>query len=226
MTDTLTHSDAPTPSHTKAQVLLALDTLQSLFPLEKRINQATPAQRQTYTSILTTWTEGRIPAASLGARHTVQELARLDALVVSTEGIGCYPFSAGASPIQVAFRGVSVYAMCAIDALAMARLVAAEILITSSCQVCGTPLACQVAANGALAHELEQAPRVIWQSEAYGSKHCNQTLCRHILFLCARCAAPAEARVYTLAQAAALGNAFFGFQRSLRQRTVDPSAGG
>ena len=220
MVDKPTLSDTAPPSNAKAQVLLALDALRSLFPLELRLDNATPAQRHAYALILATWVEGVIPAASLGATRIVQELALQDAVVVNAEGIGCYPFSASASAIQVAFGGTSVHAMCAIDALAIARLVATETRIASACQVCATPLACVVAANGALAHDQDQAPRVIWQSEARGGDNCSQTLCRHILFICARCTAPTHANVYTLAQAAAIGNAFFGFQRALLADTL------
>jgi hypothetical protein len=215
MTDNACPTDAVPPSNARTQVMQALATLRGLFPLEQRITHATPAQRQAYGLILATWVEGRIPAAGLGATPGVQELAQQDALVVSAEGIGCYPFSARDSAIQVAFGGASVHAMCAIDALAIARLVAAETRITSACQVCAAPLVCVVEANGALAHDQEPAPRVIWQTGARGGQDCSQTLCRHIRFICAHCAAPPEAGLYTLAQAAVIGNAFFGFQRTL-----------
>lgn len=215
MTDTPTPTDALPPRDPKTQVLQALDTLRCLFPLEQRIHNATPAQRHAYVSILATWIEGGIPAASLGDSASVQQLARLDAVEIGAEGIGCYPFSAADRTIQVAFDGVSVHAMCAIDALAIARLVAAETRVTSVCAVCGAPLACEVAANGALPHDQGQAPRVIWQTEARGGDHCSQTLCRYIRFICSGCKAPDSARLYTLAQATVIGNAFFSFQRAL-----------
>lgn len=203
------------PSNAKAQVLLALAALRSLFPLEQKIHNATPAQRHVYTTILTTWVGGRIPVVALADTTGVQELAQLDALVVGAEGIGCYPFSAKESAIQVAFHGVSVHAMCAFDALAIARLVAAETRITSVCAVCHTTLACTVAANGALPHDQEQVPRVIWQAEAGSGGHCSLTLCRCIQFICPTCEAPESAQQFTLVQATVIGNAFFSFQRTL-----------
>ena len=215
MPDKATPTDTPPPSNARTQVLQALEALRGLFPLEQGLPRAAPAQRQVDGVILATWVEGRIPAAGLGATPGVYELAQQDALVVSAEGIGCYPFSASDSAIRVAFRGASLHAMCAIDALAIARLVAAETRITSACRVCAAPLACVVAANGALAHHQEPAPRVIWQTEARAGHHCSQTLCRDIRFICAQCDAPPEASLYTLAQAAVIGNAFFGFQRTL-----------
>ena len=226
MTDTPTPTHAEPPFNAKTQVLQALDTLRSLFPLEQRMRNATPAQRHAYASILATWVEGETPSAGLGDTAGVQELAQLDALVVSAEGIGCYPFSARDSAIQVTFNGVSVHAMCAIDALAIARLVAAETRVTSACEVCHTPLACEVAANGALPHDQDQAPRVIWQTKARGGDHCSQTLCRHIRFICSACNAPDTVRLYTLAQATVIGNAFFSFQRALLagMRAEPPSA--
>jgi hypothetical protein len=211
-------TDTPTPSpaiNAKTRVLQALAALRALFPLEQRIQNATPAQRLAYTQILATWVEGRIPHADLAAAPRVQELVQHDALVVSADGIGCYPFSAKTSAIQVAFGDASVQAMCAIDALAIPRLVARAARITSVCPVCTAPLACEAAANGALAHDQAHAPRVLWRAAARGSDDCSQSLCRHILFVCAACAAQEAADIYTLAQAAVIGNAFFGFQRAL-----------
>ena len=215
MTDIPRLPETAPPSTAKTQVLLALASLRSLFPLEQRLKNASPAQRHAYATILTTWMAGRTPVADPADATSVQELARLDALVVGAEGIGCYPFSAKESVIQVAFHSVSVHAMCAFDALAIARLVGAETRITSVCAVCHTTLACSVAANGALSHDQEQAARVIWRTEARAGEHCSLSLCRYIQFICPSCNAPACAQQFTLAQAAVIGNAFFSFQRTL-----------
>ncbi len=226
MTDTPNPDNAMPPRNAKTQVLLALDALRSLFPLEQKIHHATPAQREAYTTILTTWVKGRIPVAALAGTTDVRGLTQLDAVVVEPEGIGCYPFSARESAIQVAFRDVSVHAMCAFDALAIARVVAAETRITSVCAVCHTSQTCSVAANGALPHDQTQAARVIWQAEARAGEHCSLTLCRYIQFICPACNAPESAQLFTLAQAAVIGNAFFSFQRTLLAgvRTQTPSA--
>ena len=223
MTDRPIQPDTATPSTTKAQVLLALDALRCLFPLEQRLKNATAAQRHAYNTILTAWMGGRTPVAALAETTSVQELARLDALVVGTEGIGCYPFSAKESAIQVAFHSVSVHAMCAFDALAIARLVAMETRITSVCAVCHTHLACTVEANGALPHDQAQAPRVIWRAEARAGEHCSLSLCRYIQFICPNCQAPDSAQLFTLAQASVIGNAFFSFQRTLLADARDKS---
>lgn len=202
-------------SRTQAETLSALERLRKLFPLELALQAATPAQRHVYARILASWVDDGVADARLGEGREALALAEQGALVLTAEGIGCYPFSVSDTGIQVAYNGGCVHALCAVDALAIPRLVGRETRLSADCVVCTRPLACVVAHNGALEHDLDQAPRVMWGAAAQGGRHGHQALCRHIRFLCAHCPAPPAAQAYTLAQAAVIGNAFFAFQRGL-----------
>ena len=109
--------------------------------------------------------------------------------------------------------------MCAIDALAIPRMVLQASRITARCVVCRCHLACVVAANGGVENENQnsEAARVVWEPGVIGRQACN-SLCTDINFACRRCATPRDALTFSLPQAAALGNAFFAFQRKLLDR--------
>jgi len=145
----------------------------------------------------------------------LDELARLDAIVPEKYGLGCYPFSARDTGILVTLPAGAVNAMCAIDALAVARVAGVAVQVHAACETCGTPVSCRVQENGGLDHDQADRARVFWQGACATEGSCSQGLCRNIRFLCAACAAPGAGDVYTLPQAAAIGNAFFGFQQAL-----------
>jgi hypothetical protein len=193
----------------------ALHALRQAFPLEQRLATAPAALRRVYGELLATWGQGRVPPATHATRAAIQALSDLDAVVIMPEGLGCYPYSARATGIHVAFARHAVHAMCAVDALAIARLVNTRTRIDAGCAVCTRPVTCHVEANGGLAHEQVDRARVLWQQRATAGGPCSDQLCRQILFLCQDCAAPDTAQVYTLPQATAVANAFFSFQRAL-----------
>lgn len=206
----------PGPGNAARQVTEALNRLRTIFPLEARIAQASVAARACYRAVLQRWAEGATPQINPAQQAEIRELVGLDALVIGPEGIGCYPFSARDTGIRVEFDGRPVSAMCAVDALAMARVLDKTTRITAPCHVCGRTLSCAVEANGGLTHDQTEAMHVAWQSHAGGSS-CSSSLCRGIYFLCTTCPAPRDAARFTLPQATAIGNAFFSFQRRLLQ---------
>jgi len=199
----------------RSAVVEALARLRRLFPLAERLQSATPAVSSAYVTVLQEWTRARRPQAPLIDRAALDELLRLDAVVQETDGLGCYPFSARDTGIVVTLAGGAVNAMCAIDALAVARIAGMAVQVNAACETCGTPLSCRVEENGGLHHDQADRARVYWQSTCATKGSCSQSLCRSIRFLCAACAAPGAGNVYTLPQATAIGNAFFGFQQVL-----------
>ena len=211
------HPPAPdntAPGTAATQAVEALERLRSIFPLEARITAASAASRAWYREVLRHWAKGEIPQNSPARQNEMTELAQLDALVITPDGIGCYPFSACDTGIHVRFDGHEVAAMCAIDALAIARVLDSSTRITAPCHVCRHPLSCTVEANGALAHNQTGQAHVVWQTHT-GGGGCSTSLCRGIYFVCTGCATPQGALRLTLPQATAIGNAFFGFQRHL-----------
>lgn len=200
----------------KAAVTRALRKLENEFPLQARIEGAQPALQAAYAGMLDHWVrEAAPPPAGIAPQVVVDTLCALDAIVFDEHGLGCYPFSARKTGIHVGFTDRSVHAMCAIDALAIPRIVRRASRITSRCAACRCDLACAVAADGSIEdNEGPEAASVVWSSGSSGGQACGR-LCTGINFLCRHCTAPPGALIFSLPQAAAVGNAFFAFQRKL-----------
>lgn len=200
----------------KASFTRALQTLRGEFPLQARIEDAPPAQREAYARILDRWIrEAAPPGTGIAPLAQLEALSAMDAIVNDGQGIGCYPFSARKTGINVHFSGKRVQAMCAIDALAIPRMVGQASRITARCAVCRCRLACAVAASGSIEQENHNpdAARVVWGLDAGGGgQACCHSLCVGIRFICRHCTAPAGALILSLPQASAVGNAFFAFQ--------------
>jgi len=196
-------------------VIDGLQRLRTAFPLEARLHAAPDAAREMYGKLLASWLNAAVPVPSRFDSGLLRSLQVLDAVVPGPEGVGCYPFSARATGISVQLPGGPVQAMCAIDALAVARLAVAETVIQSGCLKCKSPLTVRMEANGGLDHDQVEQARVVWSVAAGEHDSCSAGLCRHIRFLCKVCAPPDDSILYTLPQAAAIGNAFFAFQSAL-----------
>lgn len=202
----------------KAAVTRAQQKLADEFPLQTRIEDAHPTLQSTYARILGHWIrEAAPPAAGIGSQAVLDALCAMDAIVIGEQGIGCYPFSARQTEIHVHFAGKSVHAMCAIDALAIPRMVRHAARIIARCVVCRCHLACSLAANGSVEkeHQNPEAARVVWESGAGEGQACCNSLCANINFVCRHCTTSPGALTFSLPQAAAVGNAFFAFQRRL-----------
>ncbi|ONN67843.1 organomercurial lyase [Herbaspirillum sp. VT-16-41] len=200
----------------KATVLRVLQKLRDEFPLQQAIEGADPALRAAYVNTLSHWIlHGLPPPRDCSSEAAIQALGALDALVIDECGIGCYPFSARETGIHVHFSGRGVSAMCAIDALAIPRLVQHVSRVTARCAVCGCHLACTVAANGSVEGGNPEGVRVVWRSGAAAEGACCHTLCPGIRFVCKHCAELPAATGLSLPEAAAVGNSLFAFQRRL-----------
>jgi hypothetical protein len=199
----------------KTIVLEALARLRAAFPIEARLLAARAPVRATYAQVLALWLRATSPQASMFDAKTLATLVSLDAVVPEAQGLGCYPFSSNDTGIRVTLPANTVHAMCAIDALAIARLVRARTHIDSACTVCDASIAFEVEENGGLDHDQAEMARVVWQQTGDAETSCSQGLCRHIRFLCRACPVPVCAEHFTLPQAAAIGHAFFRFQSAL-----------
>lgn len=202
----------------KAAVTRALQKLGDEFPLQARIEVAQPTLQAAYAGILGHWVrEAAPPATGIAPQAVLDALSAMDAIVSDEQGIGCYPFSARKTGIRVHFSDRSVHAMCAIDALAIPRMVRQASRITARCVVCRCHLACAVATNGSVEkeHQNPQAARFVWEPGAGGGQACCNSLCAGIGFVCRHCTTSPGALTFSLPQAAAVGNAFFAFQRRL-----------
>ena len=203
----------PTPA--QAWVLDGLAHLRMAFPLEQRVHSAAPAARAAYTELLRHWLRALPPLGAAIDDDLLAQLAHLDAVVPEEHAIGCYPFSSVDTGIRVTLPAGTVNAMCAIDALAIARLAHAHTQIDAWCASCGAAIKCRVEKNGGLDHDQVEVARVAWRQATATETSCSRGLCRQIRFLCRACPEPADSQYFTLPQAAAIGNAFFRFQSAL-----------
>ena len=211
----MTRSGHPHPSDPKSATLAGLARLRALFPLEERLRAAAPATQAAYAQVLNHWLRATPPTRTTIGEAALAILLDLDAVVPEEHGLGCYPFSAHDTGIAVTLPAGTVNAMCAIDALAIARLARAPTRIDAACAACGTAIACHVGENGGLDHDQADIARVVWLRAGDAATSCSRGLCRQIRFLCLACPVPHAGECYTLPQAAAIGNAFFGFQPAL-----------
>lgn len=207
----------PNRAELRNAVLTALERLRQLFPLERRVATVDAEARRGYATILKTWLGGAVPQAHAVTPAVLAALEQIDAVVATEAGLGCYPFSARTTGISVTLPHATVAAMCAIDALAIARLAGARASVSGLCVVCHGPIHCRVEDNGGLDHDQADVARVVWLPAINPAASCSQGLCRALRFLCPHCRAPAGSEHFTLPQATAIGNAFFAFQRALLQ---------
>jgi len=210
---TLTIPKDRTPA--QARVFEGLARLRTLFPLEQRIRAAPEPVRAAYARVLAHWLRATPPSAPAFDTDALAVLVKLDAVVPEVQGLGCYPFSSIDTGIRVILPGGPVNAMCAIDALAIARLARVRARIDAACLSCGSAITCRVEENGGLDHDQVELARVAWQQADATHASCSRGLCRQIRFLCRACLEPQASECYSLPQAAAIGNAFFHFQSAL-----------
>ena len=211
----MTPDKAQSRAALRHDALRFLDRLRAAFPLEQRIERAEMATRGAYARVLTRWIEGKIPSLDLLSPAEMQSLRELDAIVPGPSGIGCYPFSVDDRGISVRLGHRRVSAMCAIDALAMARLASSTGIVNARCVTCLNPVSCEVQADGSLQHDACESARVLWRHAVRKTGSCSDSLCRDLVFLCRQCASPEDSDCLTLPQATAVANAFFRFQRGL-----------
>lgn len=172
----------------------ALRRLRDLLPLRERQRALPPVLAGLHRSILRHFAAAGRPMSlvEIGAalpgtapKEALARLAELDLVVVEEATgrlLGAYPMTSEATPHAVQIHGHTVYAMCAVDALAVGAMFDAEVVITSRCHLSATPV------------ELHQCGRVLsqarpetplqvgiaWQAPGACAAH---SLCREMVFL-------------------------------------------
>ena len=195
-------------------VASALAALREAFPLEQRLAAAPAPVRAAYSRILAHWHRCLAPPdPSLIDTRELAALLRLDAVVEQENGLGCYPFSADPSGYAVHVpRMATVFAFCAIDALAVPRLLGRPARIEARCASCGQPIEAELDGDGSPAGQGWYRTTVICPRGRPVAGPCCQRLCPAIRFMCATCACWSDDTVLALPQALVLANAFFAFQ--------------
>lgn len=165
------------------------------------------------------------------ARHAIALLAGYDLIVrkeaaltgeqaapdeMADAPVGAYPMTTEQTPHRIKVNGHWLYAMCAVDALAVSTVFGIEVEVDSRCHVTGLPIRLHQKGRDILdarpsSHELRVGIR--WQHTSPCAAH---GLCRQMVFLrnaeVARqwqSDAPLTTELYTLAEAIDCGERFF-----------------
>lgn len=127
----------------------ALSRLSGRLPLRSRQAGLPDGYAAVHRAVLRGFADrGRAPsvtelAGETSARITdvMDRLAEADLVVlVDGEVVGAYPFSAEPTPHRIAIDGRSSFAMCSLDAVAVAPVFGREVIIESSCAVTGAAI--------------------------------------------------------------------------------------
>jgi hypothetical protein len=126
---------------------------------------------------------------NLGERaieEILRELGRYDLLTVDKDrrSIGyAYPFTALPSAHQVKVHGHRLRTLCAIDALGVGAMCDTDVVIESSCHLCGTAISIETAQQGTTLRNVQPDDAVVWYDLAYD--YCATTsCCPSIAFFC------------------------------------------
>jgi mercuric reductase len=147
----------------------ALNRLLGLLPLAARQATLSPELRKVHHAFLRSLvergrplTEAEIAAAAPGhdALTAVWTLASLDLIVLGRNGlpVGAYPVTTETTPHQVTVNGNSIWAMCALDAVAVAPMFNTKVSIHSRCPVTGAEITIKMSGGGIV--ELMPGPEV------------------------------------------------------------------
>jgi Alkylmercury lyase len=206
----------PEASADSRRTLSALIGLHRAFPLESRLKkQACDSSRETYLAVLRRWVQtGVAPLRTGFDQEAIDELIALDALDSFGEQLSCPPFSAAPTGIAVHFPHATVHAASAIDALALPRLVDAGGQVDAHCSASGETLTFTLTAAGS-------APKEDMGKAAVAMVKVSATVMRYgvdlapgIRFVKPEIGA-GRPQTLTLAEALAVANAFYAFQRAM-----------
>lgn len=223
----------------------ALQKLHDLLPLKERQDSLTPQYRELHRAMLRSLVDKGRPLSdeeivkAVGgveaARAAIALLGAYDLVVLGPltvadartgrqvvldgmggDVVGAYPVTTEKTPHKVSVGGHALYAMCAVDALAVGAAFDKDVEIESVCHFTGEPVRIHQRRKEIL--EATPAARdlrvgVRWQRLATSAAHC---LCRQMVFLKDAATAdrwqakdPATMDVFTIAEAIDFGEAFF-----------------
>jgi mercuric reductase len=221
----------------------ALDRLHDLLPLKERQDSLDPSLANLHRAILHRLLATGRPltrtemAGVLGSEEAVANAVAVlgsydlivrnpltvrdavtNALVVldakGGEVVGAYPITTEPTAHRVTVNGHTVYAMCAVDALAIGAAFDVDTLIQSSCGVTGSPVTIRQRGTQLLEASPELRVGVRWQRLV---DSCAHVMCRQMIFLKDEATAlawlnsdPLSKELFTVPEAIAFGANFFG----------------
>lgn len=204
----------------------ALFRLRRILPLKRRQDECSDQVKMLHRQILRAFvTRGRMPTRQEMSRHVDDPDAAIKALsdgamlVMDKDGttVGAYPFTMDAREHRVQVNGQQVFAMCALDALAISPMFNMRAHIASRCRLTGTPV--NIWQSGEVIENPDEAGDVQlgihWGAEADGVS-CADSLCLEMMYLknedVARKWLMGDAgnrEIFTLSEAMAFSSRFF-----------------
>ena len=205
----------------------AVDRLSAQLPLKVRQDRLSPALKTLHKYVLYSLVQqGRPPspeelAQQLGKENIkdgLQQLASDDLIVLDAAGknpLGAYPVTMEQTPHKISVNGHAIHAMCALDAVSVAPLFDAAVLIESACHVSQTPISINIQGSEIL--QVSPSAEVIvgirWQQPTTVAAH---SMCTEMVFLKDRRTAQEwqdddseNISLFTLPEAVEFGKGFF-----------------
>lgn len=140
--------------------------------------------------------QGRPPAVDELARQTGVSQKRTRTLLrnlqsrdmigldADTEAIRyAYPFTQAATGHRVELNGQVLHALCAIDALGVGEMYSTDVLVESSCRVCGEKVHIATSRSGRALCRVAPADSLVWYDFAYAGS-ASASCCPAIAFFC------------------------------------------
>jgi hypothetical protein len=202
------------------KILAALKGLHRAFPIEQRLKtQACDSSRETYLAALSRWMQTSAAPAPTGFdAEALGELMALDALYFTEDeqSLGLPPFCPVETDIAVHFPHERLYAVSAIDALALPRILDCAATIETICPVSNQPIQIRVDAQGAPFESDQGRAVVVFRKISDEPRHYAADVAPGIRFVhpAMACQFPQQ---LTLAETAAVAHGFYAFQRRLLQ---------
>lgn len=198
------------------KILAALKGLHRAFPVEQRLKtQACDSSRETYLAALTRWMQTSAAPAPQGFdTESLGELMALDALYFSEDeqAIGVPPFCPVQTDIAVHFPHEKLYAVSAIDALALPRILNTAATIETFCPASGQAIQIRVDAQGAPFESDQNKAVVVFRKVCDEPIHYAADVAPGIRFVHPALGAQFPQHLM-LAEAAAVAHGFYAFQR-------------
>ena len=209
-----------------AKIEKALRRLRIILPLQESQQACSEVIRKLHQEILRSFVNnGRILSRTEMAQYVpdvdeaAAELHSRDMVIFAADGepVGAYPFTMDAREHQVWINGRKLYAMCALDALAISPMFAMEATIYSRCRVTGEPITIkQLGTTITNRDEVDEIHFGIIWGAAHATTCCADSLCTEMIFLKDETIAhqwliadPQNRETFTLAESVTFASEFF-----------------
>ena len=175
------------------QTLKAIARLNQLLPLKSRQAKLPANLKRLHQQILINLAVHGVPPADsvmteiLGDEDlslSLRQLGKLDLIVLNDNKntvLGAYPLTSEVTPHRLQIGQHAIYAMCALDAVAVAPMFATEVKITSRCHVSAEPVSIHMQGESVKACEPSTVMiGVRWQMPTNVAAH---SMCLQMIFL-------------------------------------------